>query len=51
LAAHKPESIRALREAFNKNYPAAEAESDPELDSVRGLPEFKKLLAEYSKKK
>jgi len=51
LAGHKPDAINALREALNKNYPAAEAESDPELDSVRGLPEFKKLLAEYSKKK
>jgi tetratricopeptide (TPR) repeat protein len=50
LAGHHTESIDALREALKKNYPAAEAENDPELDSVRGLPEFKKLMAEYSKK-
>src|SRR5579884_594440 len=50
LAGHNKESLDALREALKKNYPAAEAENDPELDHVRGLPEFKKLIAEYSKK-
>ncbi len=50
LATHNEEALKALREALKKNYPAAEAENDPELDNIRGLPEFKKLIAEYSKK-
>jgi tetratricopeptide (TPR) repeat protein len=50
LAGRKDEAVKTLREALKKNYPAGEAENDPELDSIRGLPEFKKLIAEYSKK-
>ncbi len=44
------EALKALREAFQKGYPPEEAQKDPELASMKGSPQFEKLIAEYQKK-
>jgi serine/threonine-protein kinase len=49
LADRKTESLRVLREAFQKGYSVEEAKSDPELGSLQTNPEFAKLVAEFSK--
>ena len=51
LTNHPQDAITALRQAFQKGYSAEEAMSDPELGSLKSLPEFTKLVAEYSSKK
>ena len=51
LANRRNEALATLREAFKKGYSAEEAVSDPELASLKSLPEFSKLVAEYSGKK
>jgi eukaryotic-like serine/threonine-protein kinase len=51
LANRQKESLTTLREAFKKGYSPEEAVNDPELASIKALPEFTKLVAEYSGKK
>jgi tetratricopeptide (TPR) repeat protein len=51
LANRQKESLTALRDAFKKGYSPEEAVNDPELGSLKALPEFTKLVAEYSGKK
>jgi serine/threonine protein kinase/Flp pilus assembly protein TadD len=51
LTNHPQDAITALHQAFQKGYSAEEAMSDPELGSLKSLPEFTKLVAEYSAKK
>ncbi len=51
LTNHQREAMTTLRQAFQKGYSPAEAMSDPELGSLKSLPEFTKLVAEYSGKK
>ncbi len=43
-----PEAIAALRSAFQKGYPPAQARIDPDLSSLRNRPEFSALLQEFS---
>jgi eukaryotic-like serine/threonine-protein kinase len=49
LANHPENALKLLREAFERGYSVQEANSDPELDSLRSRPEFEKLLAEFTK--
>jgi len=51
LAGHPQEAIPTLRQAFKKGYSPEEAMSDPELGSLKSLPEFTKLVNEFSAKK
>jgi serine/threonine-protein kinase len=51
LANHPTEALKALREAFQKGYSPEEAKNDPELKSLQSLPEFDRLLREFSGKK
>ena len=51
LTSHQKDAIATLRQAFQKGYSPEEAKSDPELESLKPLPEFTKLVAEYSGKK
>jgi eukaryotic-like serine/threonine-protein kinase len=44
------EALKALREALQKGYSLEEIKSDPELGTLQSLPEFKKLVAEFSKR-
>ena len=44
LAGHPNEAVAALKEAFDRGYPRAEANQDPELATLRRLPEFEKLM-------
>jgi tetratricopeptide (TPR) repeat protein len=48
LLGHKPDSLRALREAFQKGYPAREAANDPEFSALAADPEFKRLVEQFS---
>jgi len=50
LSGKTKEALAALREAFQKGYSPEEALNDPELVTLKGLPEFTKLVGEYSKK-
>ena len=51
LTNHPQDAMTTLRQAFQKGYSPEEAVSDPELGSIKSLPEFSKLVAEYSPKK
>ncbi len=51
LTGHQKEAITTLHQAFQKGYSPEEAVNDPELASLRSLPEFTKLVTEYSGKK
>jgi len=51
LADKQAEALSSLREAFQKGYSTEEALNDPELGKLRGLPEFARLVNEFSKKK
>jgi hypothetical protein len=51
LTNNQKDAITTLRQAFQKGYSPEEAMSDPELGSLKALPEFTKLVAEYSGKK
>jgi eukaryotic-like serine/threonine-protein kinase len=51
LAGHQQDAIATLRQAFKKGYSPEEAMSDPELGSLKSLPEFAKLVNEFSAKK
>jgi eukaryotic-like serine/threonine-protein kinase len=50
LAGRQKEALTGLRQAFKKGYSPEEAMSDPELASLKSLPEFSKLVTEFSKK-
>jgi serine/threonine protein kinase/tetratricopeptide (TPR) repeat protein len=50
LAGKKEEALAALKEAFEKGYSPEEAQNDPELVTIKGLPEFAKLVSAYAKK-
>jgi serine/threonine protein kinase/tetratricopeptide (TPR) repeat protein len=50
LAGKQKEAVATLREAFQKGYATEEALNDPELASLKGLPEFARLISEFSKK-
>jgi tetratricopeptide (TPR) repeat protein/TolB-like protein len=50
LAQKQKEALTTLREAFQKGYSSEEALNDPELGALKSLPEFAKLISEYSKK-
>jgi eukaryotic-like serine/threonine-protein kinase len=50
LAGKAPEAMRALRMALQKGYSPEEAQNDPELRSLQGLPEFTSLVREFTKK-
>ena len=43
-------AMRSLQEALQKGYSAEEAQRDPELDKLKSLPEFSKLMNQYIKK-
>ncbi len=43
------EALKALREALQKGYSLQQVKSDPELTALQNLPEFGKLVAEFSK--
>ena len=51
LADKQAEALSTLREAFQKGYSTEEALNDPELGKLNGLPEFARLVNEFSKKK
>jgi len=51
LTNHQQEALTTLRQAFQKGYAPEEAVNDPELGSLKSLPEFTKLVAEFSGKK
>ena len=51
LTSHQQEAITSLRQAFQRGYSPEEATNDPELGSLKSLPEFSKLVAEYSSKR
>jgi serine/threonine-protein kinase len=50
LAGRTPDALRSLRQAFQSGYPAQEAVNDPELKNLQSLPEFDKLVKEFSAK-
>jgi len=45
------EALKSLKEAFHRGYSPGQAQNDPELDKLRALPEFSKLVTEYSSRK
>lgn len=47
LAGRRDDALRALCEAVQKGYSAAQAAADPELESLKARPEFQKLLGDY----
>jgi eukaryotic-like serine/threonine-protein kinase len=49
LAGRPAEALNSLREALQKGYSLQEAKSDPELGSLRGRPEFARLMAEFDR--
>jgi hypothetical protein len=51
LAGHQQDAIATLRQAFKKGYSPEEAMSDPELGSLKSLPEFTRLVSQFSAKK
>jgi len=51
LLGQKKEALEAFRESMEKHYPAESAAADPNLDSLRSMPEFNTLIKQYSAKK
>jgi hypothetical protein len=51
LSNRPSDSLKSLREAFQKGYSVEEATNDPELGTIQKRPEFAKLVAEFSKSK
>jgi len=49
LAGQVPDALKALREAFEKGYSPQEARNDPELGPLQNLPEFDRLLREFTR--
>ena len=50
LAGRQQDALKALREAFEKGYSTDQARNDPELNSLRGIPEFDKLVSKATGK-
>jgi serine/threonine-protein kinase len=50
LSNHSADALRDLQQALSKGYPAKEADSDPELGSLRDRPEFNAILKRFSTK-
>jgi len=50
LAGKNDEALAELKDAFEKGYSPEEAQNDPELAGLKKLPEFQKLVSEYTKK-
>jgi serine/threonine protein kinase/tetratricopeptide (TPR) repeat protein len=50
IAGRPPEALKALREALQKGYSLEQAKIDPELTTLQNLPEFQKLVKEFSKR-
>jgi eukaryotic-like serine/threonine-protein kinase len=50
LTGNRSEAVSMLRQAFQNGYPVEEAKNDPDLKDVRALPEFNKLVGEFSRK-
>src|SRR5262249_49109758 len=50
IAGKQVEAIQSLREAFQKGYTPEEAKNDPDLRALRAIPEFNRLLQEFSRK-
>jgi len=50
LTGKPEEAIKALKLALEKGYPAQEAWNDPELQKLQALPQFSKLVNEFTKK-
>jgi serine/threonine protein kinase/tetratricopeptide (TPR) repeat protein len=50
IAGKQAEALKALRAAFDKGYSPEEAQNDPELGKLKDLPEFERLVNEFSKK-
>ncbi|HEY6293086.1 MAG TPA: tetratricopeptide repeat protein [Terriglobia bacterium] len=48
LAGQPQEALQGIRQAFLKGYSVQRAASDPELSSLRGLPQFSKLMREFA---
>jgi len=51
LSGRSAEALKALREAFEKHYPAESAAGDDDLKSLTGNAEFSSLIKQYSEKK
>jgi len=49
ITGHSQEAMQALREALQKGYSSEEAQRDPELDKLKSLPEFSRLITQYAK--
>lgn len=50
LANRPAQALQALSDAFQRGYAPKEAESDPELDALRNLPGYQKLMKEFGQK-
>jgi len=50
LTGRPEQALETLREALKKGYSVNEAQSDPELSSLRTRPEFGKLVAQFGKR-
>jgi len=50
LAGHSAEALAALQEAFAMGFSTAQAQNDPELGSLKGNPQFSRLLARFGGK-
>jgi tetratricopeptide (TPR) repeat protein len=50
MAGKKNEALEALHEALRKGYPKEEAQSDPELKDLQGLPQFAAMMREFGAK-
>jgi serine/threonine-protein kinase len=48
LAGRSSQALKALQEAFEKHYPVAFAESDPELHNIQNDPGFSSLVKRYA---
>ena len=49
VANKREQAFKALREAFQKGFSPEEAQNDPELEKLKGLPEFAKLSGDFQK--
>ena len=49
IAGRSAEALKALREALQKGIALQQVQSDPEFTNLQGLPEFQKLVKEFSK--
>ena len=49
MTGHDTEAMQLLKQALQKGYSVAEAQGDPELNKLKGLPEFSKLTSQYAK--